>query len=51
MKKITLIIRILILIIFITIIVNMSFYVYAFITPKFELNSQRNIIFLDKKVF
>ena len=48
MKKITLIIRILILIIFITIIVNMSFYVYAFITPKFELNSQRNIIFLDK---
>lgn len=48
MKKIILIIKILILLFFITIIVNISFYVYAFITPKFNINTTNNILFYDK---
>ena len=48
MKKITLIIKIFIFLFFTCIIVNMSFYAYAFITPKFQINTSKNITFYDK---
>ena len=49
MKKITLIIKIFIFLFFTCIIVNMSFYVYAFITPKFQINTSKNITYYDSK--
>lgn len=48
MKKLSLLIKILTLIVFITIIVKYSLYVYAFITPKFIINENDKIIFYDK---
>ena len=48
MKKIILLLRIFILLFFIIIVLNLSLYVYAFITPKFSLNSQKDIVFYDK---
>ena len=48
MKKITLIIKIFIFLFFTCIIVNISFYAYAFITPKFQINTSKNIIYYDK---
>ena len=33
---------------FTLIIVDLSFYIYAFITPIFTINTTRNILFLDK---
>ena len=48
MKKIMIIIKIFILLFFISIIVELSFYVYAFITPKFSINSSKDIIYYDK---
>ena len=48
MKKITLIIKIFIFLFFTCIIVNISFYAYAFITPKFQINTSKNITFYDK---
>ena len=48
MKKILFISKLIILMFFISIIVILSFYVYAFITPKFNINTQNSIIFLDK---
>ena len=48
MKKITFIIKIIILIFFIIIIVYISLRVYAFITPKFNINITDNIIYYDK---
>ena len=49
MKKFILISKIFIFIFFTFIIVNMSFYVYAFITPKFSINTGNNIIFYDSE--
>ena len=49
MKKFILISKIFIFIFFTFIIVNMSFYVYAFITPKFSINTGSNIIFYDSE--
>lgn len=49
MKKITLIIKIFIFLFFTCIIVNMSFYAYAFITPKFQINTSKNITYYDSK--
>lgn len=48
MKKIITIIKIFIFIFFTFIIVNLSFYVYAFITPKFEINTSKSIVYYDK---
>lgn len=48
MKKITFILKIFIFIFFTFIIVNLSFYVYAFITPKFNINTSNNITYYDK---
>ncbi len=50
MKKILIFIKIFIFIFFSFIIVNMSFYVYAFITPKFNINDKSNIIIYDDKL-
>ena len=47
MKKLILISKIFIFLFFTFIIVNMSFYVYAFITPKFSINTGNNIMILD----
>ena len=48
MKKIIFIIKIFILLFFISIISILGFYVYAFITPKFNINTQNNIVYYDK---
>lgn len=48
MKKIMFIIKLFILLFFITIISIMSIYVYAFITPKFNINTISNISYYDK---
>lgn len=48
MKKIILLINIFILTFFSIIIVNIGLYAYAFITPKFQINTSDNIVFLDK---
>ena len=48
MKKIVFVIKIFVLLFFITIIASLSFYVYAFITPKFSINTTDNITFYDK---
>lgn len=48
MKKIILFIKILIFILFTIIIVISSFYVYAFITPKTNINTNESIIYYDK---
>ena len=47
MKKIILFIKNLYLLLFISIIVILSLYVYAFITPKFNINSSKDIIYYD----
>lgn len=47
MKKIILITKIFIFLFFTFIIVYLSFYVYAFITPKFQLNTSKNIVYYD----
>ena len=49
MKKIKKIIKILILITFTFIIVNLGLRVYAFITPKFQIHTNKNITFLDSE--
>ena len=48
MKKNLFIVKLFILCLFINIIVYLSLYVYAFITPKFNINTQDNIILYDK---
>ena len=48
MNKISLLIKIFILLLFTIIIVSLGLYVYAFITPKFTINTQDNILFYDK---
>ncbi len=48
MKRIIIIFKTLLLLFFTLIIVDLSFYIYAFITPKFTINTTRNILFLDK---
>ena len=48
MKKLLFIIKLFILLFFITIIVCLGLYVYAFITPKFNINSNDSIYFYDK---
>ena len=50
MNKISLLIKIFILLLFTIIIVSLGLYVYAFITPKFTINTQDNILFYDKYV-
>ena len=47
MKKMLIFSKIFIFLFFTFIIVNMSFYVYAFITPKFSINTKSNILFYD----
>lgn len=49
MKKINIIIKILSIILFTIIIIDVSIYAYAFITPKFKINTSDNITFYDKK--
>ena len=48
MKKITFFIKTIILLFFTIIIVYMALVVYAFITPKFNINTTDNIIYYDK---
>ena len=48
MKKIIIFVKSLILFSFISIISILSLYVYAFITPKFTINSQKDIMYYDK---
>ena len=48
MKKFTLILKIISLIIFTIIIIFLSLYVYAFITPKFQIKESNNITYYDK---
>jgi len=48
MKKIMIIIKIFIFLFISFIIVLLGFYVYAYITPKFEINSSKSIVFYDK---
>ncbi len=48
MKKTLFLVKLFLFSIFTFIIVNISFYVYAFITPKFSINTNKNIIFYDK---
>ncbi len=48
MKKILILLKILIFSFFTFIIVYLSLYVYAFITPKFQINTSKNIIYYDK---
>ena len=48
MKKIIFILKILILVLFSSIIVYFALYVYAFITPKMYINNNDNIIFYDR---
>ena len=47
MKKIILITKIFIFLFFTFIIVYLSFNVYAFITPKFQINTSKNIVYYD----
>lgn len=47
MKKIILISKIFIFLFFTFIIVYLSFNVYAFITPKFQINTSKNIVYYD----
>lgn len=49
MKKTITLFKIFIFLFFTFIIVNMSFYVYAFITPKFKINTSDNILIYDAK--
>ena len=48
MKKILILLKIFIFSFFTFIIVYLSLYVYAFITPKFQINTNKNIIYYDK---
>ena len=48
MKKILLIIRIILMMFFTIIIIISSFYVYAYITPKTNINTNDSIIYYDK---
>lgn len=48
MKKILILLKIFIFSFFTLIIVYLSLYVYAFITPKFQINTSKNIIYYDK---
>ena len=48
MKKIWILLKIFIFSFFTFIIVYLSLYVYAFITPKFQINTSKNIIYYDK---
>ncbi len=50
MKKIVILFKSIIFIFFSFIIANISFYVYAFITPKFNINANDNIIIYDDKL-
>ena len=50
MKKIVFISKIFLFLIFTFIIINISFYVYAFITPKFNINTKDNITFYDNNL-
>lgn len=47
MKKINLIIKIIVLSFFTCIIINLCLYAYAFITPKFNIVTNKNILFFD----
>ena len=47
MKKILILCKIFILVFFSFIIANIGFYVYAFITPKFNINTKNSIIIYD----
>ena len=47
MKKILLLTKIFIFSFFSIIIIILSFYVYAFITPKFQINTSKNIVYYD----
>ncbi len=47
MKKFIIFNKIIIFVFFSFIIVNLSFYVYAFITPKFNINTNSNIVYYD----
>lgn len=49
MKKTIKFIKILILLMFTFIIVNLALRTYAFITPKFQIHTNKNIIFLDSE--
>ncbi len=49
MKKIIVIIKVLILLFFITIISIIGLYVYAYITPKFNINTTQTIHYYDNK--
>lgn len=48
MKKILILLKIFIFSFFTFIIIYLSLYVYAFITPKFQINTSKNIIYYDK---
>ena len=48
MKKAIFFIKLLLFIIFIFIIANLSFYAYAFITPKFNIYTKNNITYYDR---
>ena len=48
MKKIILLIKVFLLLFFISIIFIISLYVYAYITPKFNINTVSNITYYDK---
>ena len=48
MKKILILLKIFIFSFFTFIIVYLSLYVYAFITPKFQINTSKKIIYYDK---
>lgn len=48
MKKILILLKIFIFSFFTFIIVYLSLYVYALITPKFQINTSKNIIYYDK---
>ncbi len=48
MKKFILLIKLSLFIFFTIIIINISFYAYAFITPKFSIYTNKNIVYYDK---
>ncbi len=50
MKKIVIFIKIFLFLLFTFIVINLSFYVYAFITPKFNINASNNIIMYDSSL-
>ncbi len=50
MKKTLFFIKIFLFIFFSFIIVNMAFYAYAFITPKFDIHAKNNIIYYDRNM-